>query len=147
MIILHVYAQLVGVNLSEEQKQIISKNTPLKDLTKLELFVKRNYSTRVYFAKNVIGVSDIFDDIINPAIFYSIAYMYKESLEHFYNMLYLVCHYIRVQWDSLLNMTPVEMMILYNNFVEDKENQSKSNKKSKTINVNDPNIADSLMGY
>lgn len=73
--------------------------------------------------------------------------MYKESLEHFYNMLYLVCHYIRVQWDSLLNMTPVEMMILYNNFVEDKENQSKSNKKSKTINVNDPNIADNLMGY
>lgn len=147
MIILHAYAQLVGVNLSEEQKQIISKNTPLKDLTKLELFVKRNYSTRVYFAKNVIGVSDIFDDIINPAIFYSIAYMYKESLEHFYNMLYLVCHYIRVHWDSLLNMTPVEMMILYNNFVEDKENQSKSNKKSKTINVNDPNIADNLMGY
>ena len=141
--------EINGLSLSEEQKRLISKNAPLKDLAKLEVIVKHNYSSRVYFAKDIIGTKDIYDDIINPAVFYSIAYMYKESLEHFYNMLYLVCHYIRVQWDSLLDMTPVEMMILYNNFVEDKENQAKNSKKhsGKGINVHDPNIADSLIGY
>lgn len=136
-----------GLLLDEDQKKLISKNTPLIELNKLELFIKHNYKTKVYFTKGILGVKDIYDDISNPAVFYSIAYMYKESLEHFYNMLYLVCHYIRIQWESLLKMTPVEMMILYNNFVEDKENQSKNSKKGKTINVNDPNIADSLIGY
>jgi hypothetical protein len=43
-------------------------------------------------------------------------------------------------------MTPVEMMILYNNFIEDKEAQNKKQSKNKTLNINDPNVADMMMG-
>lgn len=46
-------------------------------------------------------------------------------------------------------MTPVETTILYKNFIDDKEKQNE-NSKSKGkghINMNDPNVADTLMPY
>lgn len=139
----------VGGNiLNQEEKDSISKEAPLFLLNKIENIIKKEFGMKVYFAKNIAGISDISDNILNPAIFYSIAFIYKDSLEHYYNMLYLVCHYIRVQWESILNMTPLEMTILYNNFVEDKERQSKKQGSGgrNNININDPNLEDSLMG-
>jgi hypothetical protein len=132
--------------LTAEEVKFIAENAPLYDLNQLENFITHNFSQEIYVAKNIMGIKDIKDNMINPSLFYSIAYIYKDSLEHYYNLLYLVCHYIRVQWESLLEMTPVEMMILYNNFIEDKEAQNKKHSKNKTLNLNDPNVADMMMG-
>lgn len=132
--------------LTTEEVKYIAENAPLYDLNQLENFITNNFSQEIYVAKNIMGIKDIKDNMIHPSLFYSIAYIYKDSLEHYYNLLYLVCHYIRVQWESLLDMTPVEMMILYNNFIEDKEAQNKKHSKNKTLNLNDPNVADMMMG-
>lgn len=136
---------VAGTVLNTEEKERIAKEAPLSLLNSLERTIKHEFGTKVHFAKDVPGISDITDTVTNPAIFYSIAFIYRDSLEHFYNMLYLVCHYIRVQWDSLLKMTPLELTILYNNFVEDKENQSKASKKG-NINMGDPNVQDQFLG-
>lgn len=136
---------VAGTVLNAEEKERIAKEAPLSLLNSLERTIKHEFGTKVHFAKDVPGISDITDTVTNPAIFYSIAFIYRDSLEHFYNMLYLVCHYIRVQWDSLLKMTPLELTILYNNFVEDKENQSKASKKG-NINMGDPNVQDQFLG-
>lgn len=137
-----------NITLTPEQKEKFSKNAPLKVLNEIELFISKNFKTEAYFAKDVIGIKNIKENVVGPAIFYSICYIYRESLEHFYNMLYLVCHYIRVQWEDLLKMTPVEMTILYHNFIEDKENQKeRTSKKKSGIPMHDPNVSDALMGY
>lgn len=136
---------VAGTVLNAEEKDRIAKAAPLSLLNSLERTIKHEFGTKVHFAKDIPGISDITDTVTNPAIFYSIAFIYRDSLEHFYNMLYLVCHYIRVQWDSLLKMTPLELTILYNNFVEDKENQSKASKKG-NINMGDPNVQDQFLG-
>ena len=138
--------EIAGHTITVEESKYIGENAPLYDLNQLENFITDNLSAEIYIAKNIAGIKDIKDNIINPSLFYSIAYIYKDSLEHYYNLLYLVCHYIRVQWESLLEMTPVEMMILYNNFIEDKEAQNKKQSKNKTLNINDPNVADMMMG-
>lgn len=135
-----------GLEITPENIKDIRVLAPLYDLNQLELFIRDNFSDEIYIAKGIPGLIDIKENLINPSLFYSIAYIYKDSLEHYYNLLYLICHYIRVQWESLLEMTPVELMILYNNFIEDKENQNKKNSKNKTINVNDPNVADMMLG-
>jgi hypothetical protein len=137
-----------GVELTTQNKIDLAKNAPLQALNEIESFIKNNFNSEIYFCKDQIGVNDIRDNIINPGLFHSIAYIYKESLEQFYNMMYLMCHYIRISWDNLLDFTPIELSIIYNDFVEDKEEQNKKQKKHKgSINLADPNISDSLMGY
>lgn len=137
-----------GIKLNTQNKIDLSKNAPLQSLNEIENFIKKNFNNDIYFCKDQFGVKDIKDSIINPGLFHSIAYIYKESLEQFYNMMYLMCHYIRITWDNLLDFTPIELSIVYNDFIEDKEEQNKRQKKHKgSINLNDPNISDTLTGY
>ena len=137
-----------GIELTTQNKLDLSKNAPLQALNEIESFIKKNFNSDIFFAKDQIGIKDIKDNVLNPGLFYSIAYIYKESLEHFYNMLYLMCHYVRISWDNLMDFTPIELSIVYNDFVEDKEEQNKRQKGKKGgINMADPNIADSLSGY
>lgn len=134
------------LEVTDEQLESLRKSMPTKLVNDIEYDVKKNLSLEVVIAKHLPGVKDIVENILNPSIFYSIAFIYKEFLENFYNMQYLLTHYVRVDWQSLLNMTPIETTILYKNFIEDKEKQNeKSNKGS--LNTYDPNIADSLSGY
>ena len=136
-----------GIELTEKNILEISRFAPLQSLNELENNIRQAFNNDIYFVKNIAGVDEIKDNLINPGLFYSIAYIYKESLENFYNMLYLMCHYVRIQWESLLDMTPVELNIIHRDFIEDKEEQSKQQSKNKgSINLSDPNIADSLIG-
>ena len=57
-------------------------------------------------------------------------------------MFYILIHYGRLSYNDILKFTPVELQIYYNNFIEDKEKQNTGNK----VNMNDPNVNDSLMG-
>lgn len=137
-----------GVLLTPENKIAISKNATLQDLNRLENIIRKNFDNDIFFVKDYFGVSDIKDSLLNPGLFYSIAYIFKESLEQFYNMMYLMCHYVRISWENLMEMTPLELSIVYKDFAQDKEEQSKHHSKHKgSINLNDPNISDTLMGY
>lgn len=133
--------KIKDISISLEECEKLRKEMPIKILNELEYFVSKNFSAEIFIAKKSIGNEEVKENLLSPAFFYSIAYIYKDMLENFYNMQYMVTHYIRVDWTSLLNMTPAETSILYKNFTEDKENQ---NKKNKGINLNDPNVSDNL---
>jgi hypothetical protein len=136
------------IELTENNKILLSKSLSLQQLNEIEYIIKEKFSGDIFFVKDQPGINDIKDNIINPGLFYSIAFIYKESLDYFYNMLYLISHYARISWESLLDMTPIELTILHHNFVADKEEQNKQQSKNKgSMNLNDPNVADSLTGY
>lgn len=135
-----------GVILSEEEINTLSKNTPTKVLNELSFEVSKKLGLEVEICKNIPNSEDIVDNILNPSFFYAIGHIYKDLLDNLYNMLYLLTHYVRVTWESLLEMTPVEMNILYKNFIEDKERQN-DDKNNSSINMNDPNIVDSFGGF
>ena len=122
---------VAGVQINAENLEQLRAQTPTKILGDLEHDVKSNLSYNVDISKNIPNSVNISDNILNPALFHSISYIYKDLLENFYNMQYLMTHYIKVSWDSLLDMTPIESTILFNNFKEDKERQNEA-AKSKT---------------
>ena len=135
--------------LNLEQSKTLAKMLPLKYLNEIIAKIKEKYNTQISISKGIKGVKEMKDNLLNSSIFYSIAYIYKDSLENFYNMQYMITHYIRVDWQSLLNMTPVELSILYKNFIEDKERQNesaKNNNRTGVLNSLDPNTSDLLGG-
>lgn len=144
--------------LSEIANNNISSNTqleqlravmPTKYINEIEYYVDKHFNTQVVICEDSPNTSKLTDTLLSPSLFYSIAYMYKELLDNFYDMQYMVAHYIRVSIDSLLEMTPVETNILYKNFIRDKERQSEKSKSSGSngLHLNDPNVADTIMGY
>lgn len=144
--------------LSEIANNNISSNTqleqlravmPTKYINEIEYYIDKHFNTQVVICEDSPNTSKLTDTLLSPSLFYSIAYMYKELLDNFYDMQYMVAHYIRVSIDSLLEMTPVETNILYKNFIRDKERQSEKSKSSGSsgLHLNDPNVADTIMGY
>ena len=144
--------------LSEIANNNISNNThleqlravmPTKYINEIEYYVDKHFNTPVVICEDSPNTSKLTDTLLSPSLFYSIAYMYKELLDNFYDMQYIVAHYIRVSIDSLLEMTPVETNILYKNFIRDKERQNEKSKSSGSsgLRLNDPNVADTMMGY
>lgn len=109
--------------------------------------VNKDLSLKITLFQGSSESESIVENILSPSFFYTIAYIYRDLLDNFYNMQYLVSHYIRVAWSDLLNMTPIETTILYKNFIEDKEKQNEKNNADSVINLNDPNIADSINYY
>ena len=135
--------------LSLEQSRTIAKMIPLKYLNEVIAKVKEKYNNQLSISKGINGVKEMKDNMLSPSVFYSIAFIYKDSLENFYNMQYLMTHYIRVDWQSLLDMTPLELTILYKNFIEDKERQNesaKNNNRTETLSSLDPNVSDMFEG-
>lgn len=135
-----------NLEISIQNIEALRKAMPIKMINEIEYNVQKRFSLEIDIVKNIAGVKNIKENILNGSLFYSIAFIYKDSLENFYNMLYLLCHYVRVDWQSLLLMTPVETSILYKNFIEDKEKQNEKSKgKHGVINTHDPNINDTLL--
>ncbi len=132
------------IKLSPDQLIILNKHTPIKILNELINEIKKKYNFEIFISNGIPGIKELKDNMLNPSFFYSIAYIYKDLLENFYNMQYMACHYIRVDWNSILKMTPLELSILYKNFIEDKEKQNDASKKNRrgTISSLDPNISD-----
>lgn len=135
-----------NIKITSEQLESLRKSVSTKLINDVEYEIKKNFTLDVEIAKNIPQTNNIVENILAPSVFYSIAYIYKELLENFYNMQYLLTHYVRVDWQSLLNMTPIETTILYKNFIQDKEKQNEKNKGG-SLNMYDPNIADTLTGY
>lgn len=135
-----------GLEIKTEQIEDIRKSTPTKVLNDFYYEVVNGMGLKVDIAKDIPGTADITENILNPGIFYSIAFIYKDLLDNFYNMQYLLTHYVRVSWEAILEMTPIETTILYKNFIEDKEKQNEKSKKG-SINIHDPNVADTLNGF
>lgn len=122
---------------------------PTKLINDIEYNIDKNFDNDIVISEGGVAVAKVTEKALSPSLFYSIAFIYKDMIENFYNMQYLITHYIRVDWESVLKMTPVETTILYKNFIDDKEKQNE-NSKSKGkghINMNDPNVADTLMPY
>ena len=117
-----------GVAINSNNLEQLRLQTSTKILSDLEYEVQKNLSYQIDISKGIPNSTDISDEVLGPGLFYSISYIYKDLLENFYNMQYLMTHYIKVSWDSLLDMTPVETSILYRNYIEDKERQNEAAK-------------------
>lgn len=128
-----------NIDITNKKLESLRNSVSIKVLNDIEYEIKKHLNFEVEIAKNIPNVKSISENILNSSLFYSIAYIYKELLENFYNMQYLLTHYIKVDWESLLKMTPIETTILYKNFIEDKEKQNEKSKNN-FLNVNDPNI-------
>ena len=137
------------IEISPDKMILLSKYTPIKILNSLSELIKRNFNFEIFISKGIPGIKELKDNMLNPSFFYSIAYIYKDLLENFYNLQYMACHYIRVDWQSILQMTPLELSILYKNFIEDKEKQNNTSKNNRTGTLSsiDPNVSDALGGY
>lgn len=128
---------VANVQINANNLEQLRLQTPTKILSDLEHEVKNHLSYSVDISKNILNTSDISESVLNPGLFYSISYIYKDLLENFYNMQYLMTHYIKVSWDSLLAMTPIESTILYKNFREDKDRQNEASKSKSSLSMLD----------
>lgn len=141
--ILSGITEVNNYEINEEKLEKLRSALSIKAINDIEYEIIKNYDLAIDICKDLPGTTDISENILSPNIFYSIAYIYKDMLENFYNMQYLVCHYIKIGWEDYLSMTPIETTILYKNFIDDKEQQNKNNKN---ININDPIINENLLG-
>lgn len=137
--------EINNIKIDKTRLEQLRTNIPIKMVNEIEYAVKKYFQMTINIIKNISGLENITEDILSSNIFYTIAHIYKDSLDNFYNMQYLLTHYVRVSWDSLLEMTPVETTILYKNFITDKEKQNENNNNS--MGIHDPNMEDTLMGY
>lgn len=131
--------EINDILIDEEHLEKLRPSIPIKIINEIEHKVKKYFQMKI----DILDDENINENILSSNIFYTIAHIYKDSLDNFYNMQYLLTHYVRVSWDSLLKMTPIETTILYKNFITDKEKQNENNNNG----TYDPNIEDSLMGY
>lgn len=126
---------IASVPISDNNLEQLRSQTSTKILADLEYEVQQQLSYNIDISKDIPGSKDISDNVLNSGIFYSISYIYKDLLENFYNMQYLMTHYIKVSWDSLLNMTPLESSILYKNYMQDKERQNEASKNKTSLSM------------
>lgn len=130
------------INVSSENIESLRNVTSTKLLNNLNNEIIKNFSLEVDITKDIPDTNDITENILSSNIFYSIAYIYKDLLDNFYNMQYLVTHYIKVSWSDFLKMTPLETTILYKNFIEDKEKQNEKSKSNNILNHVNSNMLD-----
>ena len=133
---------LNGIELTNNNKKELLEYAQYEDLLNLESFLKNNYKETLSISRGS-RVNDKFEDnVLSPFIFYIIINIYKDLLTNMYNMIYVLVHYGRLSYTDITQMTPLELLIFYNTFIDDKEKQN----QSKGINTNDPNINDALLG-
>lgn len=130
-----------GVNLGNEERKILLEHLQAADFNVLyDLYVKHFDINVALFQNTSIGKQFTKCKLVD--IFYLIANIYKEGLENYYKLIYMLIHYGRLSYSDVLLMTPAELSIYYNNFVEDKEKQKETN----SISTADPNVNDTLIG-
>lgn len=121
--------------LSKEEKEKIYPLLPVKVVNHVEVMAKKYFNNKIIITTKIGDIEEIEEELLSPSLFYVICQIYKESLESFYNMLYLICHYIKIDWKSIMDLTPIEMLIIYNNFIKDKEKQNRDMQERQNKNV------------
>lgn len=111
----------------------IRKFLNLKIINDIEYEVRKKYSNNFTIYNSAITKTKIDESLLNSNIFYTVAHIYKDLLENFYSIQYILIHYVRISYDAILDMTPLETTILYKNFIEDKEKQAEAG-NANTVN-------------
>lgn len=106
----------------------IRKFLNLKIINDIEYEVRKKYSNNFTIYNSSITKTKIDESLLNSNIFYTVAHIYKDLLENFYSIQYILIHYVHISYDAILDMTPLETTILYKNFIEDKEKQAEAGK-------------------
>ena len=114
--------KIENVEITLENIKDIRDFIDTKSLNEIEYEISKKFSFEIVFFS--LKERKISEWLLTPNIFYAVAYIYKDLLENFYMLQYILTHYIKIEWSSVLEMTPLETTILYKNFVEDKEKQT-----------------------
>ena len=130
-----------GIKLDDKKRVVLMEHLQAADFNTLYDLYNKHFNISISLFQGTSLASQFQSCKIND-IFYLITNIYKEGLDNYYKFIYIIIHYGRLSYSDILLMTPAELSIYYNNFVEDKEKQKESN----SISTSDPNINDSLVG-
>lgn len=130
-----------GVPLDKEKRTILAEHLQAADFNILNDLYEKNFNITLSLFQNT-SIKEQFKKCHLTDLFYIITNIYKEGLENYYKLIYMLIHYGRLSYSDILLMSPAELSIYYNNFVEDKEKQ----KESSSFSTADPNINDELNG-
>lgn len=130
-----------GIKLDDKKRVVLMEHLQAADFNTLYDLYNKHFNISISLFQGTSLASQFQSCKIND-IFYLITNIYKEGLDNYYKFIYIIIHYGRLSYSDILLMTPAELSIYYNNFVEDKEKQKESN----SISTSDPNINDSLAG-
>ena len=136
-----ILKSISGIKLDCEKRTILMEHLQANDFNVLYDLYEKHFDMTISLFQNTTLASQ-FQKCKISDVFYLITNVYKEGLENYYKFIYIVVHYGRLSYSDALLMSPAELSIYYNNFVEDKEKQ----KESGSISTSDPNINDTLAG-
>ena len=91
---------------------------------KLEHVIKKQFSVKCNL------FNDISVDLILPDIFYLITQVFAENLDDYYELRYYALEYLKWDYQTFMNFTPLETRIAFNFFKIDKEKQAQERQKA-----------------
>lgn len=109
---------------TEEEKRDFFKQIDSRLAIRMEKEMKKRFSV------NCNLFNDISVNLIQPDIFYFIFQAFAEKLEDYYELLYYSFEYLKWDWNTFKNFTPLETRILFNQFKVDKERQAQERQQS-----------------
>lgn len=68
-------------------------------------------------------------NLVSGSLVETVCQMFREPLESFYNLEYLMAQYVRVPRGDFMEMTPLEAQVVLRSFIEDKQKQNEELKK------------------
>ena len=136
-----ILKSISGVKLDSQKRALLMEHLQANDFNTLYDLYNKHFDITLSLFQNT-SLASQFQYCKISDIYYLITNIYKEGLENYYKFIYIIVHYGRISYSDALLMTPAELSIYYNNFVEDKEKQKETN----GISMSDPNINDSLSG-
>lgn len=116
-----------GIEFKNNQQRIdFIKTIDVKYGAKLEQLILRDFSLECALYKNPGPFSTKTNktDIISPQIFHDIFQIYREPLEDYYKILYYNFEYLKLSYNTYMQLTPRESRFIFHSFAEDKERQA-----------------------
>lgn len=108
---------------SIEDIQKVSTELPTKLAFKIEQVVRKHYSAKCNLYE------DLTVNLCNEELPYMIFQMYSEKLEDFYEIMYYVFEYLKWDYNTFSQFTPLETRAMFALYKEDKEKQAAEREK------------------
>lgn len=126
-----------GIELkNNEERESFMRKIGIRNSIKLERMIKKDFAVMCAMFKTGIGPFSLYQDeanILDGELFRSLVNVFRERLEDFYKVMYYQVQHMRMSYDSLMRMTPLESRFLFNMFVEEKKKEAEEHEKHNRI--------------
>lgn len=126
-----------GIELkSNEERESFMRKIGVRYSLKLEHLIKRDFVIMCALFKNGVGPFSLYQEranILDGDLFVSLVNVFRENLDDFYKVMYYQVQHMRMSYDTLMRMTPIESRHLFNLFVEEKKKEAEEHEKHSRI--------------